>query len=95
MRQETSLHGSQGCHTNGGQKAQRRWLLSALFLRHTQQHCPNCSGSHIIIEHPFAEVNLSWTIYRELFEELFGGKEVEKDLRRLRHNWYFKEEPMP
>lgn len=44
---------------------------------------------------PRAEVNLSSTVYRELYEELFGGLEAEKGPRRLRPDWFFGEfEPL-
>jgi hypothetical protein len=39
---------------------------------------------------PQREVSFSSTIYRELYEELFGGAETQKDMRRLRPDWFFK-----
>jgi hypothetical protein len=39
------------------------------------------------------EVNVSQTIFREIYEELFGGKEVERDVRRLRYDWYLRQSP--
>ena len=42
-----------------------------------------------------AEINPSFTAYRELYEELFSGEEVEKDVRRLKADWFFQEcEPL-
>lgn len=37
------------------------------------------------------EVNLYWTVLREMFEELYGGEEVIEESSRLRHDWYLKE----
>jgi hypothetical protein len=39
------------------------------------------------------EVHLQWTVYRELFEELFGGEEVAPHDRRRRFDWYFDASP--
>ena len=39
------------------------------------------------------EVNIYWTIFRELYEELFGGDEVEADSGRVKHDWYFDTTP--
>jgi hypothetical protein len=35
------------------------------------------------------EVHFYWTAYREIFEELFEGEEVEKENHHLIHDWYF------
>lgn len=41
------------------------------------------------------EINLSSSVYREVFEELFEGEEVERSTRRLKYDWYMHEcEPM-
>jgi transcriptional regulator with XRE-family HTH domain len=37
----------------------------------------------------WAERRPSFTVYRELFEELFGGDEIERDVQRLKHDWFF------
>ncbi len=43
----------------------------------------------------YAELNPSFTAYRELYEELFSGEEVEKGVRRLKVDWFFQEcEPL-
>jgi hypothetical protein len=39
------------------------------------------------------EVQLYWTVLRELFEEAFGGKEAEQESQRLRYDWYLSECP--
>jgi hypothetical protein len=39
------------------------------------------------------EVNLYWTVLRELFEEVYQGKEIIKETSHLRHDWYLKECP--
>ncbi len=39
------------------------------------------------------EVKLYWTVLRELFEEAFGGEEVQGESRRLRHDWYLEKCP--
>jgi hypothetical protein len=40
------------------------------------------------------EVKPSFSAFREIFEELYSGKEVEKDGGQLRHDWFFSEENM-
>ncbi|MDA2919002.1 hypothetical protein MYX76_05830 [Desulfobacterota bacterium AH_259_B03_O07] len=40
---------------------------------------------------PLAEVKLSSTAYRELYDEHFGGIEIQRGARRLRHDWFFEE----
>jgi len=40
-----------------------------------------------------AEANLFWTVFRELYEEVFGGSEVEKEITRLKYDWYVDECP--
>jgi hypothetical protein len=40
---------------------------------------------------PSIEVNVHWTVFRELYEELAGGEEVEHKGTRLKHDWYFDE----
>ncbi len=35
------------------------------------------------------EVNLSFTVYREIYEELFKGEEIEKDVRQVKPDWFF------
>lgn len=37
-----------------------------------------------------AEVGLYWTVLRELFEELLGGKEAERE-GRIKHDWYLNQ----
>lgn len=51
---------------------------------------PKAFHSHVIDES--AEINLSSTIFRELFEELFKGEEMEKleNTNHLTHDWYFE-----
>lgn len=39
------------------------------------------------------EVHLQWTVYRELFEELFGGEEAAPHDRSRRFDWYFDASP--
>jgi|WetSurMetagenome_2_1015567.scaffolds.fasta_scaffold91232_2 hypothetical protein len=40
---------------------------------------------------PYFEINPYYTIHREIFEELFGGKESEKNVLKIRPDWYFTE----
>jgi hypothetical protein len=40
------------------------------------------------------EIAPSFTGFREIFEELFGGDEAEAHVRRIRHDWFLGEEPM-
>jgi hypothetical protein len=40
------------------------------------------------------EVNIHWTIFRELFEEIYGGVEAEKRPVHLSHDYYFDEKPL-
>jgi hypothetical protein len=49
---------------------------------------PQAFHQHMI--DPYEGVSFSRTIYRELFEELFGGEEATKDLKRLREDWYME-----
>jgi hypothetical protein len=42
----------------------------------------------------YAEIRPSFSAYREIFEELFGGEETEAPVRRVRYDWFFSEEPM-
>lgn len=37
------------------------------------------------------EVNVYWSAIREIFEEIFGGEETERESKRLKHDWYFDE----
>ena len=46
-----------------------------------------------MIADPQDEVKLYWTVLRELFEEAYGGKEMEGESQRLRHDWYLGECP--
>ena len=46
-----------------------------------------------LLNHPESEVNLSWTVYREIFEEIYGGKEAIRNSQRLAHDWYMEEHP--
>lgn len=46
-------------------------------------------GFHQPAIDPNAEVAISATVFREVFEELFGGLEAERDTRYLRPDWYF------
>lgn len=39
------------------------------------------------------EVALKSTVFRELYEELFGGKEVEKDVDHVVPDWYYDKSP--
>jgi hypothetical protein len=34
------------------------------------------------------EAAIQWTVFRELNKELFGGIEVEKGIKQLKHDWY-------
>lgn len=38
---------------------------------------------------PKMEVAPSFSAFREIYEELFGGEEAEKDVRRIRPDWFF------
>jgi hypothetical protein len=40
------------------------------------------------------EVNPSFSAFREIFEELYSGEKVKKDVQKLRHDWFFSEENM-
>ena len=40
-----------------------------------------------------AEVNVYWTSFRELYEEVFHGIEVEKEISKIKFDWYFNEIP--
>lgn len=40
---------------------------------------------------PLSELKLSSTVYRELYEELFGGTESEENVRRLQADWWLYE----
>jgi transcriptional regulator with XRE-family HTH domain len=41
------------------------------------------------------ERNLSFSVYRELYEELFGGEDAERGVRHYRPDWFFrKSEPL-
>lgn len=40
-----------------------------------------------------AEANVKWTVLREVFEEVFGGSEVESESTALRHDRYMSTEP--
>lgn len=37
------------------------------------------------------ETHLRWTIFRELYEEVFGGTEARRPSKRVKHDWYFDE----
>jgi uncharacterized protein DUF4062 len=37
------------------------------------------------------ELHLKWTIFRELYEEVFGGDEVRWPSKRVKHDWYIAE----
>jgi len=50
-------------------------------------------GHHQSMRDAAKEVAPSVSAYREIFEELFRGKEVEKDCTRLQHDWFCSEEP--
>lgn len=39
------------------------------------------------------EVSLYSTLLREMFEEVYGNSDVEKESHRLKHDWYIDEEP--
>jgi hypothetical protein len=54
---------------------------------------PQAYHQHTIDEKK--EINLSSSVLREVFEELFEGEEAEKRPRRLKHDWYmYESEPM-
>lgn len=54
---------------------------------------PQAYHQHMVDEKK--EINLSSSVFREIFEELFEGEEAEKKPRRLKHDWYMHEsEPM-
>ncbi len=36
----------------------------------------------------YYELKISLTVFRELYEELFGGEEVERDVKKLRPDWF-------
>jgi len=40
------------------------------------------------------ESHLRWTIFRELYEEVFGGAEASRPSKRVKHDWYFNESYM-
>lgn len=61
----------------GPSVATRPWVLSLLP-----------GGHHQPTLEPESEVAISRTIMRELFEEVFGGEEVEKGASRLQVDWY-------
>jgi hypothetical protein len=50
---------------------------------------PQAYHQHMIDEKK--EINVSSSVYREVFEELFEGEEAEKSPRRLKHDWYMHE----
>ncbi len=53
------------------------------------------TGYHQCFVDKYMEVNLYWTVLREIFEELFGGKEVERGTSHFRFDWYAdQEEPI-
>jgi hypothetical protein len=39
------------------------------------------------------EISLSSSVYREIYEELLEGQEAERDVRRLKHDWYMAANP--
>jgi hypothetical protein len=41
---------------------------------------------------PFAEANIRWTVFREVYEELFGGEEAESNVKYVSYDWYFDKE---
>jgi hypothetical protein len=49
---------------------------------------------HQHIADPHEEVGIQSTIYRELFEEVYGGAGTEECGRRLSHDWYFEFPPL-
>ncbi len=52
-------------------------------------------GLHQPMGNEAEEVNVHWTIFRELYEEIFGGEDAEKDNYRIKRDWYFdSSEPM-
>lgn len=51
-------------------------------------------GFHESLTDQQKDVAPSISCYREVYEELFGGKEVEKHTERLRHDWFFGERQM-
>jgi len=51
-------------------------------------------GFHESLTDQQKDVAPSISCYREIYEELFGGKEVEQHTERLRHDWFFGERQM-
>lgn len=66
-------------HVRSGQVAEGQGYVSASFNGFHEWHVDSA-----------AEVHIRWTVFRELFEELFGGEEAERPSRHLMHDWYFK-----
>ncbi|MCI0565139.1 MAG: hypothetical protein MN733_42275, partial [Nitrososphaera sp.] len=52
---------------------------------------PKAFHAHLADE--WTEVNIGWTVFRELFEEVFRGKKVERADGHMVHDWYFPESP--
>ena len=50
-------------------------------------------ATHQPIVGAIQEVNVHWTIFREVFEEVFGGEEAESGSKRMKFDWYFDEHP--
>jgi len=68
---------------------------SSLVADNQNRLCLIPAGFHQHKVDPRLEVNLSFTVYREIFEELFKGEEVEREVRRLSHDWFLYEcEPL-
>ncbi len=49
------------------------------------------AGIHQPCIHPGDEVAISCTVFREVFEELFGGEDRPETSKHLVHDWYYKE----
>lgn len=49
---------------------------------------PRAFHSYVVNEEK--EVNMHWTVLRELYEELFDGDDAAKDVKFLNHDWYFE-----
>lgn len=48
---------------------------------------------HAPLADEMTEVSIRWTLFRELFEEVFRGKEAERPDDHMVHDWYFPGSP--
>lgn len=65
-------------HIRSATLAENRGLSSVSF-----------NGYHQWFVNREDESHLRWTIFRELYEEVFGGKEARRPSKRVKHDWYF------